>query len=138
MLLITKYAAKGEPRSPMLKQAFNSIVQNVDNNSDPQRAIKNIVIRTLGERDYTAQETMHHLLSPKLHNSSFKVVHVEYVTTQDEDSCTDNSLLDVYDNHQQNDSLQAITNWNFVQFATANKTARKCCLKDISNLLTQC
>ena len=28
---VTKYAAKGEPRSPMLKQAFNSIVQNVDN-----------------------------------------------------------------------------------------------------------
>ena len=27
---LTKYAAKGETRSPILKQAFNSIVQNVD------------------------------------------------------------------------------------------------------------
>ncbi|CAB4043659.1 Hypothetical predicted protein, partial [Paramuricea clavata] len=37
---LTKYAAKGEPRSPILKQAFNSIVQNVDSNTDPHRVIK--------------------------------------------------------------------------------------------------
>ncbi len=41
---LTKYAAKGEPRSPMLKQAFNSIVQNVDSNTDPHRAIKKVVM----------------------------------------------------------------------------------------------
>ncbi len=58
---MTKYAAKGEPRSSILKQAFNSIVQNVDNNSDPHRALKKVVMKkTLGERDYVAQETMHH------------------------------------------------------------------------------
>ena len=65
---LTKYAAKGEPRSPIVKQAFNSIVQNVDNNGDPHRAIMKVVMKTLGERDYTAQETMHHLLSLKLHS----------------------------------------------------------------------
>ena len=37
---LTKYAAKGKPRSALLKQTFNSIVQNIDNNSDPHRAIK--------------------------------------------------------------------------------------------------
>ncbi|CAB4020199.1 Hypothetical predicted protein [Paramuricea clavata] len=72
----TKYAAKGEPRSPILKQAFNSIMQNVDSNTDPRRAIKKIVMKSLGERDYAAQETMHHLLSLKLHSSSFKVMPV--------------------------------------------------------------
>ena len=60
---LTKYAAKGEPRSPVLKQAFNSILQNVDNNTHPHRAIKKVVIKSLGERDYAAQEIMHHLLS---------------------------------------------------------------------------
>jgi hypothetical protein len=60
---LTKYAAKGEPRSPMLKQAFNSTVQNVDSNTDPHRAIKKVVMKYLGERDYAAEETMHHLLS---------------------------------------------------------------------------
>ena len=36
----------------MLKQAFNSIVQNVDSNTDPHRAIKKVVMKSLGERDY--------------------------------------------------------------------------------------
>ena len=63
-----------EPRSPILKQAFNSIMQNVDSNTDPRRAIKKVVMKSLGERDYAAQETMHHLLSLKLHSSSFKVM----------------------------------------------------------------
>ncbi len=58
---LTKYAAKGEPRSPMLKQAFNSIVQNVDSNTNPNRAIKKVVMKSLGERDYAT------------HNASFVV-----------------------------------------------------------------
>ena len=124
---LTKYAAKGEPRSPVLKQAFNSIVQNVDSNSDPHRAIKKVVMKTLGERDYAAQEMMHHLLSLKLHSSSFKVIPVslngshrvhDNVSIGDGDSCTDNSLLDVYANRQQYVSSHAVINMNFVQFAT--------------------
>ena len=71
---LTKYAAKGEPRSSILKQAFNLlfIVQNVDNHSEPRRALKKVVMKTLGERDYAAQETMHHLMSLKHHSSSFR------------------------------------------------------------------
>jgi hypothetical protein len=60
---LTKYTAKGEPRSPLLKHAFNSIVQNVDVNSDPHKAITKVVMKTLGERDYSTQEVMHHLFS---------------------------------------------------------------------------
>ena len=59
-----------------LKQALNSIVQNDDSNTDPRRVIKKVVMKSLGERDYAAQETMHHLLSLKLHRSSFKVMSV--------------------------------------------------------------
>ncbi len=102
---LTKYAAKGKPRSPMLKQAFNSIVQNVDSDTDPHRAIKKIVMKSLGERDYAAQETMHHLLSLKLHSSSFKVMPVSLNgsrrvrnTAEEGESCTNYSLLDVYAN----------------------------------------
>jgi hypothetical protein len=127
---LTKYAAKGEPRSPLLKQAFNSIVQNLDNNSNPHKAIKKEGMKTLGERDYAAQETMHHLLSLKLHSSSFKVIPVSLNGSrrvrnnsciEDCDSCTDNSLLDVYANRQQYDNSQGIMNMNFVQFATTYK-----------------
>ena len=127
---LTKYAAKGEPRSPILKQAFNSIVQNVDSSTDPRRAIKRVVMKSLGERDYAAQETMHHLLSLKLHSSSFKVMPVslngsrrvcDTANIEEGESCTDYSLLDVYSNREQYESSQNIINMNFVQFATTYK-----------------
>ena len=63
---LTKYAVKGEPRSPLIKQAFNAIVQNASNTTNPHKTIKKVVMKTLGERDYAAQELMHHLLSLKV------------------------------------------------------------------------
>ena len=73
---------------------------------------------------------MHHLLSLKLHSSSFKVIPVslngshrvcDNASVEDGDACTENSLLDVYANHQQYDSSHAIMSLNFVQFATKYK-----------------
>ena len=55
---LAKYAAKGEPRYPLLKQAFNSIVQTSNSASHPHKAIKKMTMKTLGERDYAAQQTM--------------------------------------------------------------------------------
>ena len=127
---LTKYAAKGEPRSPVLKQAFNSIMRNIDNNTDPHRAIKKVVMKSLGERDYAAQETMHHLMSLKLHSSSFKVIPVSLngsrrvrdISCIDEgESCTDYSLLDVYANRELYSTSPEVINMNFVQFATTYK-----------------
>jgi hypothetical protein len=128
---LTKYAANGEPRSPILKQAFISIVQNVDSNTDPRRVIKKVVMKCLGERDYAAQETMHHLLSLKLHSSSFKVMPVslngsrrvrDTASIDEGEPCTDYSFLDVYGNRAQYDSSQNIINMNFVEFATTYST----------------
>ena len=124
---LTKYAAKGEQRSPLLKQAFNSIMQNVDSNTNPHRAIKKVVMKSLGERDYAAQQIMHHLLSLKLHSSSFKVMPVSLngsrrvrsnTSIEEGESCTDNSLLDVYANRHEYDSSENVLNTNFVEFAT--------------------
>ena len=127
---LTKYAAKGEPRSPILKQAFNSIVLNVNSNTDPHRAIKKVVMKSFGVRDYAAQETMHHLLSLKLHSSSYKVMLVslngshrvhDTATIEEGESCTDYSLLDVYANREQYESSPNVINMNFVQFVTTYK-----------------
>ena len=51
------------------------------------------------------------------------MVHVECdnASIEDVDSCTDNSLLDVYANREQYDSSHDIMNMNFVQFATTYK-----------------
>jgi hypothetical protein len=74
---------------------------------------------------------MHHLSSLKLYSSSFKVIPVSLNGScrvrnnsciEDGDSCTDNSLLDVYANRQQYDNSQGIMNMNFVQFATTYST----------------
>ena len=127
---LTKYAAKGEPRSPLLKEAFNSIVKNANSTSHPHKAIKKVVMKTLGERDYAAQETMHHLLSLKLHSSSFTVIPVSLngsrrvqtnSSNNHSDTCTNNSLLDVYANREQYDSSPDVMNMNFIQFATSFK-----------------
>ena len=84
-------------------------------------------MKSLGERDYAAHETMHHLLSLKLHNSSFRGVPVslngshrvcDTANIEEGESCTDYSLLDVYANHEEYDSSQNIMNRNFVQFAS--------------------
>ena len=88
-------------------------------------------MKTLGERDYEAQETMHHLLSLKLHSSSFNVipvslngsrrVHTNPSVDGGDTSCTNNSLLDVYANREQYDNSPEIMNLNFLQFATKYK-----------------
>ncbi len=85
-------------------------------------------MKSLGEGDYVGQETMHHLLSLKLHSSSFKVMPVSLNgshrvrdTADEGESCTDYSLLDVYANREQYESSQDIMNMNFVEFATTYK-----------------
>ena len=53
---LTKYAAKGEPHIPLLKIAFNTIVSSITNNSNPNRVFKKVIMKTLGERDFSVQE----------------------------------------------------------------------------------
>ena len=55
----TKYVTKSEPRSQSLKEIFTTIVQ--EGNSSLKAAQK-LLINTVGERDYSAQETCHLLL----------------------------------------------------------------------------
>jgi hypothetical protein len=98
--------------------------------TDPRRAIKKVVMKSLGERDYAAQETVHHLLSLKLHSSSFKVMPIslngsrrvrDNASIEEGGSCTNYSLLDVYANRHEYDNSKNILNMNFVQFATTYK-----------------
>ena len=56
---------KGEPRSPVSKQAFISIVRKADDSTELHRAIKKVVMKTLGERDFRVQETMHCITNPR-------------------------------------------------------------------------
>ena len=55
--------------------------------------LKKLVMNSLHERDYAAQETIHHLLPfIKLHSLSFKVMPVSLnisATAEEGESCTD-------------------------------------------------
>ena len=52
--VLTKYVAKGEPRSPFFKKALTSIVSSLNENVDSHKLIKKVVMKTIGERDHAA------------------------------------------------------------------------------------
>ena len=86
-------------------------------------------MKSLGQRDFSAQETMHHLLSLKLVSSSFNVIPISLdgsrkikANSANEDVATNNSLLDVYANRTTYaDSIPDIMTLNFITFATKYK-----------------
>ena len=101
-------------------------------------------MKSLGERDYAAQETMHHLLSLKLHSSSFNVIpvslngsHRVHADVEEGESCTDYSLLDVYATCYEYDSSELVMNMNFVQFATTYKVVNNQLVKLPENVVTR-
>ena len=60
---LVKYASKGEPRSPVLKQAFTFVMRTCSINNNPTKLIKKAIMKSLGQRDFSAQEIMHHLVT---------------------------------------------------------------------------
>ena len=59
---IAKYATKCEPRSETMKQVYTSIVRNLRDDSSALQVIQKLLINSVGERDFSAQETCHLLL----------------------------------------------------------------------------
>ena len=86
-------------------------------------------MKSLGQRDFSAQETMHHLLSLKLVSSSFNVVPISLngsrrikTRTSDEDCMTNDSLLDSYAKRSQYiETIPDIMDLNFIEFASKYK-----------------
>lgn len=60
-----KYASKGEPRSPIINTASNAIIHSCNTNTSPTKLIKKVNMKSVGQRDFAAQETMDHLFFPK-------------------------------------------------------------------------
>ena len=143
---VTKYAAKGEPRSHAVKEAFCSVMQTSSSESCVRQALNTVIMKSLGQRDFSAQETMHHLLSLKLVSSTFKVVSVSLdgsrkVNSQVEgnnDQITCNSLLDFYANrHMFRDLDQDMMHMNFDQFATKYRTSAGKIVKQQNNIVVK-
>ena len=123
---LAKYVAKCEQKSPMMHDIFRSVMRNSENLSDSEKSIKKLMIKTLGERDFSAQETMHLLLSLKLHSSSFTVVPVSLngsrkinISVSPTAKCTSNCLLDYYAKRKMYlERVPDVMNINFMQFVS--------------------
>jgi hypothetical protein len=110
----------------MLKHTFNAVLKNSQPDLNAKKAINKIMIKTIGERDFSAQETMHLLLSLKLHSTTFQVLPVNLngsrrveTNLQETDRCTKDSLLDIYANRiNYKHTFPSIMSVNFIDFAT--------------------
>lgn len=69
---MTKYASKSEPRSKPVSTVFKNCVEKLSDSSDPHTALKSTMIRSAGERDFSAQETAHQLLSLPLVSCTYR------------------------------------------------------------------
>ena len=65
-----KYATKCEPLSQPLKEIFSTIVRSIKDDSTSMKAVQKLLINSVGERDYSAQETCHLLLQLPMFRAS--------------------------------------------------------------------
>ena len=68
---MAKFVAKGEPRSQAVSSLFKACVGGLRDNSDSRSALRCAMIWAVGERDFSAQETTHTLLSLPLVSCTF-------------------------------------------------------------------
>lgn len=71
---LVKYTSKGEKASSVVNNAFSTVVQKLSDTSDIHNMFKQIMIKSVGQRDYSIQEVMHHLLSLKCVSASYEVI----------------------------------------------------------------
>ena len=65
-----KYATKSEPRSQSLKDIFTAIVNTLQYGNTSLKAVQKLLINSVGERDYSAQETCHLILQLPMYSAS--------------------------------------------------------------------
>ena len=107
---------------------FKYVMRSVDVGTNPHKAMNKVMMKILGERDFSAQETMHLLLSLKLYSTAFNVLPTNLngsrkvqTHVKDQTLCMSESMLDTYANHILFKPCVPhihIMDLNFVQFAT--------------------
>ena len=65
-----KYATKCEPRSKPMKEIFAKIVRSLKDDNTSLKAVQKLLVNSVGERDYSAQETCHLLLQLPMFKAS--------------------------------------------------------------------
>ena len=122
---LVKYTSKGEKASSVVNNAFSTIVQKLSDTSDIHNTFKQIMIKSVGQRDYSIQEVMHHLLSLKCVSATYEVINASLdgsrriQMVRDKEYCTAPSMLDIYaERRKYMKSFPSILECNFVQFTS--------------------
>ena len=71
---ISKYASKAEPQSAAFSEIFSQILDNSNPDDPSLTSIQKLLLKSVAERDISAQETCHLLLSIPLYHSSRQCV----------------------------------------------------------------
>ena len=123
---LVKYTSKGEKASSVLNDVFTNVVQNISDKNDIHSTFKQFILKSVGKRDYSVQEMMHHLLSLKCISATYEVITASLDGSRriqlerNQEFCTAPSMLDIYaDRGKYIKTIPDILQYNFVQFASA-------------------
>ena len=79
---MAKYAAKAEQKSKALDAIFKSCVNSITETGNSHKVLRSAMLRAVGERDFSSQETAHMLLSLPLYSCSYSFVAVSLHESQ--------------------------------------------------------
>ena len=104
---------------PKRKEAFLSVINNLSGKETSCNIFRKLIIKSVGERDFSAQEVMHQIMSLKLYCSSFEVVNSSLEGFRQvkiaDDAETKSSMLDDYATRYIHD-FSEIKESNFMDF----------------------
>ena len=119
---IAKYATKSEPCSQALQDMYNAIMKRIGDDGTPLKVVQRLLTSTVGERDFSAQETCHLLLMLPMFRASrdFIVLSLDG-SRQVDDNLDENKLitvdsqLDHYCGRPDSDKFHWLTLLEFIQ-----------------------
>jgi len=125
-----KYATKPEPRSRALKSVYGNVLKSLKgDDASALKVVQKVMISSVGERDFSAQETCHLLLQLPMFRASrdFVVLSLDY-SRQLEDHFEENECVTV-DSPLEHYCARPVTpefaNMTLLQFVQRFKTSRK-------------
>ena len=126
---VAKYATKSEPRSKALREVYNTIMRGMKEDGSSLQVVQKLLVGTVGERDFSAQETCHLLLQLPMYRASRDFVVLSLDGSREMDRALDEerpvtveSQLDHYLARPSGSPFEELTLLNFVQKYRVPKT----------------
>ena len=117
-----KYATKPEPRSKALKSVYGNVMKSLKDDGSALKVVQKLMISSVGERDFSAQETCHLLLQLPMYRASRDFVMLSLDGSrqledrlEENKSVTVNSQLDHYCARPSTPQFEDMTLLQFIQ-----------------------